>query len=45
MALPAAHQELAVGLADPKRGLPMILELLEKARDLNRLHDELSKGD
>ena len=45
MALPAAHQELAVGLVDPKRGLPMILELLEKARDLNRLHDELSKGD
>jgi hypothetical protein len=45
MALPAAHQELALGLVDPKRGLPMILELLEKARDLNRLHDELSKGD
>jgi len=43
-ALPAAHQELAAGLVDPKRGLPMILELLEKARDLNRLHDELSKG-
>ena len=44
-ALPAAHQELAAGLVDPKHGLPMILELLEKARDLNRLHDELSKGD
>ena len=43
--LPAAHQELAAGLVDPKRGLPMILELLERARDLNRLHDELSKGD
>jgi hypothetical protein len=43
-ALPAAHQELAAGLVDPKRVLPMILELLEKARDLNRLHDELSKG-
>ena len=43
--LPAAHQELAAGVADPKRGLPMILELLENARDLNRLHDELSKGD
>jgi hypothetical protein len=45
MALPAAHQELAAGVADPKRGLPMILELLENARDLNRLHDELSKDD
>jgi len=45
VALPAAHQELAAGVADPKRGLPMILELLENARDLNRLHDELSKGD
>ncbi len=45
MALPAAHQELAAGLVDPKRGIPMILELLENARDLNRLHDELSKGD
>ena len=44
-ALPAAQQELAAGLVDPKHGLPMILELLEKARDLNRLHDELSKGD
>jgi hypothetical protein len=44
-ALPAAHQELAAGLVDPKLGLPMILELLQKARDLNRLHDELSKGD
>jgi hypothetical protein len=45
VALPAAHQELAAGLVEPKRGLPMILELLENARDLNRLHDELSKGD
>jgi hypothetical protein len=45
VALPAAHQELAVGLVDPKRGLPMIVELLENARALNRLHDELSKGD
>jgi len=45
MALPATHQELAAGVADPKRGLPMILELLENARDLNRLHDELSKDD
>jgi hypothetical protein len=44
VALPAAHQELAVGLVDPKRGLPMIVELLENARDLNRLHDELSKA-
>jgi hypothetical protein len=44
-ALPAAHQELSAGLVDPQRGLPMVLELLEKARDLNRLHDELSKGD
>jgi hypothetical protein len=42
--LPAAHQELTAGLVDPKRGIPMILELLENARDLNRLHDELSKG-
>ena len=45
VSLPAAHQELATGVADPKRGLPMILELLEKARNLNRLHDELSKDD
>lgn len=45
MALPVAHQELAAGVADPKRGIPMILELLENARDLNRLHDELSKDD
>jgi hypothetical protein len=45
MALPAAHRELEAGVVDPKRGLPMILELLENARDLNRLHDELSKDD
>lgn len=45
MALPAAHQELAAGLVDPKRGIPMVLELLENARELNRLYDELSKGD
>jgi hypothetical protein len=45
MGLPAAHQELAAGLVDPKRGIPMILELLENARDLSRLHDELSNGD
>jgi hypothetical protein len=45
MALPAAHLELATGLADPKRGLPMVLELLENARELNRLYEELSKDD
>jgi hypothetical protein len=45
VALPAAHRELATEVADPKRGLPMVLELLENARGLDRLRDELSKDD
>ena len=43
IALPAAHQELATGVADPKRGLPMVIELLENGRELYRLYEELSK--
>jgi hypothetical protein len=45
MALPAAHRELATGVADPKRGLPMVRELLESGRELYRLYEELSKSD
>jgi hypothetical protein len=45
MALPAAHQELAKGVADPKGGLPMVIELLENGRELYRLYEELSKDD
>lgn len=45
MALPAAHKELATGVADPKRGLPMVIELLENGHELNRLYEELSKDD
>jgi hypothetical protein len=45
MALPAAHQELATGVADPKRGLPMVIELLENGRELYRLYEELSEDD
>ena len=45
MALPAAHQELATGVTDPKRGLPMVIELLENGRELYRLYEELSKDD
>jgi hypothetical protein len=44
-ALPAAHQELATGAADPKRGLPMVIELLENGRELYRLYEELNKDD
>lgn len=44
-ALPGAHQELATGVADPKLGLPMIIELLEYGRQLNRLYEEMSKDD
>jgi hypothetical protein len=45
MALPAAHQELARGVADPKSGLPMVIELLENGRELYRLYEELNKDD
>jgi hypothetical protein len=45
MALPAAHQELAKGVADPKRGLPMVIELLENGLELNRLYEEMGKDD
>jgi hypothetical protein len=45
LALPAAHLELGKGLADPKLGLPMVLELLENGRELYRLYEELSKDD
>jgi hypothetical protein len=39
--LPVAHRELAKGLIDPKRGLPMVYEILENGRQLNRLYGEL----
>ncbi len=45
VALPAAHLELATGVADPKLGLPMVIELLENGRELFRLYQELSKDD
>ncbi len=45
VALPAGHRELATGLADPKRGLPMVRELFENGRELYRLYEELAKGD
>jgi hypothetical protein len=45
MALPSAHRELATGLTDPKRGLPMVRELFENGRELYRLYEELSKDD
>ncbi len=45
VALPAAHQELATGVANPKLGLPMVIELLENGRELFRLYQELSKDD
>jgi hypothetical protein len=41
--LPAAHQELATGVADPKSGLPMVIELSENGRELYRLYEDLSK--
>jgi hypothetical protein len=44
-ALPAAHRELATGLAEPQRGLPMIRELYENGRDLYRLYQELTADD
>lgn len=44
-ALPAAHRELATGLAEPQRGLPMIRELYENGRDLYRLYEQLTKDD
>jgi hypothetical protein len=43
--LPVAHLELAAGVADPKLGLPMVIELLENGRNLYRLYEELSKDD
>jgi hypothetical protein len=43
--LPVAHLELATGVADPKLGLPMIIELMENGRELYRLYEELSKDD
>ena len=45
VAVPAAHLELATGVADPKLGLPMVIELLENGRELYRLYQELSKDD
>ena len=45
VAVPAAHLELATGVADPKLGLPMVIELLENGRELFRLYQELSKDD
>jgi hypothetical protein len=45
VALPAAHQELATGVANPKLRLPMVIELLENGRELFRLYQELSKDD
>ena len=45
VALPAAHLEFATGVADPKLGLPMVIELLENGRELFRLYQELSKDD
>ena len=45
VAVPAAHLELAAGVADPKLGLPMVIELLENGRELFRLYEELSKDD
>jgi hypothetical protein len=45
VALPAAHLELATGVADPKLGLPMVIELLENGRELFRLYQELNKDD
>ena len=44
-ALPAAHRELAMGLAEPHRGLPMIRELYENGRELYRLYEQLTKDD
>lgn len=41
----AAHLELGTGVADPKLGLPMVIELLENGRELYRLYEELSKDD
>ena len=43
VALPSAHRKLATGLADPKRGLPMVRELFENGRELYRLYEELNK--
>jgi hypothetical protein len=43
--VPAAHLELARGVADPKLGLPTVIELLENGRNLLRLYEELSKDD
>ena len=45
VAVPAAHLELASGVAHPKLGLPMVIELLENGRELYRLYEELSKDD
>jgi hypothetical protein len=44
-ALPAAHRELAIGLVEPQRSLPMIQELYENGRDLFRLYEQLTKED
>lgn len=44
-ALPAAHSELAKGLADPNLGLPMIQEIFENSQRLYRLYEELRKPD
>ncbi|MEP6606414.1 MAG: hypothetical protein ABJA60_09915 [Nitrosospira sp.] len=44
-ALPAAHSELAKGLANPKLGLPMIQEIFENSQRLYRLYEELRKPD
>ena len=35
VALPAAHLELVTGVADPRLGLPMVIELLENGRELS----------
>ena len=45
VAVPAAHLELATGVADLKLGLPMVIELLENGRELFRLYQELSNDD
>lgn len=44
-ALPAAHSELAKGLANPKLGLPMIQEIFENSQRLYRLYEELRKAE
>jgi hypothetical protein len=43
-ALPAAHRELATGLAEPRLGLPMIQELYANGRELFRVYEQLSQG-